>query len=68
MARLPPITRKDQVAAEHGAVGCLIYSDPHEDGFVQGDTFPAGPFRPPDGVQRGSHSLLAWAPRKMRNG
>src|SRR5271169_5881053 len=45
---------KPKVAAEHGAVGCLIYSDPHEDGFVQGETFPAGPFRPLDGVQRGS--------------
>jgi N-acetylated-alpha-linked acidic dipeptidase len=45
---------KPKVAAEHGAVGCLIYSDPHEDGFVRGDTFPAGPYRPLDGVQRGS--------------
>lgn len=45
---------KPKVAAEHGAVGCLIYSDPHEDGFVEGGTFPAGPYRPPDGVQRGS--------------
>src|SRR5437899_1000028 len=45
---------KPKVAAEHGAVGCLIYSDPHEDGFVQGETFPAGPYRPLDGVQRGS--------------
>jgi N-acetylated-alpha-linked acidic dipeptidase len=45
---------KPKVAAEHGAVGCLIYSDPHEDGFVRGETFPAGPFRSPDGVQRGS--------------
>jgi N-acetylated-alpha-linked acidic dipeptidase len=45
---------KPKVAAEHGAVGCLIFSDPHEDGFYQGDTFPAGPFRPLDGVQRGS--------------
>src|SRR5215468_9110041 len=44
---------KPKVAAEHGAVGCLIYSDPHEDGFVEGETFPAGPYRPPDGVQRG---------------
>src|SRR6266849_5711363 len=33
---------KPKVAAEHGAVGCLIYSDPHEDGFVRGETFPAG--------------------------
>jgi N-acetylated-alpha-linked acidic dipeptidase len=45
---------KPKVAAEHGAVGCIIYSDPHEDGYVQGDTFPNGPWRPKDGVQRGS--------------
>ena len=45
---------KPKLGAEHGAVGCLIYSDPHEDGYFQGDTFPAGPFRPPQGVQRGS--------------
>jgi N-acetylated-alpha-linked acidic dipeptidase len=45
---------KPKVAAEHGAVGCLIYSDPHEDGYVQGDTFPSGAWRPKDGVQRGS--------------
>ena len=45
---------KPKVAAEHGAVGCLIYSDPHEDGFVEGDTYPAGAWRPKDGVQRGS--------------
>jgi N-acetylated-alpha-linked acidic dipeptidase len=45
---------KPKVAAEHGALGCLIYSDPHEDGFVQGETFPKGAWRPKDGVQRGS--------------
>ena len=45
---------KPKVAAEHGAVGCIIYSDPHEDGYFQGQTFPDGPFRPKDGVQRGS--------------
>jgi N-acetylated-alpha-linked acidic dipeptidase len=45
---------KPKVAAEHGAIGCLIYSDPHEDGFVEGDVFPAGPWRPKDGAQRGS--------------
>src|SRR5882724_8861057 len=45
---------KPKVAAEHGAVGCLIYSDPHEDGYFDGDVFPAGPMRPPDGAQRGS--------------
>ncbi len=53
---------KPKVAAEHGAVGCLIYSDPHEDGFVQGETFPAGPFRPPDGVQRGSVADMPFYP------
>jgi N-acetylated-alpha-linked acidic dipeptidase len=45
---------KPKVAAEHGALGCLIYSDPNEDGFKQGETFPAGAWRPRDGVQRGS--------------
>ena len=45
---------KPKVAAEHGAVGCLIYSDPHDDGYTAGDTFPGGPMRPRDGVQRGS--------------
>jgi N-acetylated-alpha-linked acidic dipeptidase len=45
---------KPKVAAEHGAVGCIIYSDPHEDGFVEGDVFPEGPWRPKDGAQRGS--------------
>ena len=45
---------KPKVAAEHGAVGCIIYSDPHEDGYREGDVFPKGPFRPPEGVQRGS--------------
>ena len=45
---------KPKVAAEHGAVGCLIYSDPEDDGFGQGDTYPRGPYRPRDGVQRGS--------------
>src|SRR5215472_5615976 len=45
---------KPKVAAEHGAIGCIIYSDPHEDGYFQGDVYPKGPMRPPDGVQRGS--------------
>jgi N-acetylated-alpha-linked acidic dipeptidase len=45
---------KPKVAAEHGAVGCLIYSDPHDDGYAGGEVFPAGPMRPKDGVQRGS--------------
>jgi N-acetylated-alpha-linked acidic dipeptidase len=45
---------KPKLAAEHGAVGCLIYSDPREDGYFEGQDFPAGPFRPEGGVQRGS--------------
>ncbi len=45
---------KPKVAAEHGAVGCIIYSDPREDGYFQGDLFPAGAWRSRDGVQRGS--------------
>jgi N-acetylated-alpha-linked acidic dipeptidase len=45
---------KPKVAYEHGAVGCLIYSDPRDDGYFQGDVYPKGAFRPADGVQRGS--------------
>jgi N-acetylated-alpha-linked acidic dipeptidase len=45
---------KPKVAAEHGAIGCLIYSDPRNDGFAGGSVFPAGPMRPSTGVQRGS--------------
>jgi N-acetylated-alpha-linked acidic dipeptidase len=53
---------KPKVAAEHGAVGCLIYSDPHEDGYVQGETFPKGAWRPKDGVQRGSVADMPFYP------
>src|SRR5579859_7707028 len=45
---------KPMVAGEHGAVGCIIYSDPRDDGYSGGDTFPKGAWRPKDGVQRGS--------------
>ncbi len=45
---------KPKVAHEHGAVGCIIYSDPEDDGYAQGDVYPEGAFRPKDGVQRGS--------------
>src|SRR4051812_38602365 len=45
---------KPKVAAEHGAVGCLIYSDPADDGYAAQPVFPAGPMRSADGVQRGS--------------
>jgi N-acetylated-alpha-linked acidic dipeptidase len=45
---------KPKVAAEHGAIGCIIYSDPQQDGYGEDTTFPEGPARPSDGVQRGS--------------
>ena len=45
---------KPKVAAEHGAIGCLIYSEPQDDGYSRDNVFPAGPMRPADGVQRGS--------------
>jgi N-acetylated-alpha-linked acidic dipeptidase len=45
---------KPKVAAEHGALGCIIYSDPHEDGYFRGDVFPGGAWRPLLGAQRGS--------------
>lgn len=45
---------KPKVAAEHGAVGCLIYSEPRDDGYSVDEVFPKGPMRNPNGVQRGS--------------
>ena len=45
---------KPKVAAEHGAIGCIIYTDPKGDGYYEGDEFPAGGWRPMEGVQRGS--------------
>ena len=45
---------KPKVAAEHGAVGCILYSDPRDDGYFVGDTYPEGGYRSADGVQRGS--------------
>jgi N-acetylated-alpha-linked acidic dipeptidase len=45
---------KPKVAAEHGAIGCLIYSDPRDDGYFQGDVYPRGAYRGDRGVQRGS--------------
>ncbi len=45
---------KPKVAWEHGAVGCIIYSDPKDDGFFQGDVYGEGAWRPGHGVQRGS--------------
>jgi N-acetylated-alpha-linked acidic dipeptidase len=45
---------KPKLAYEHGAIGCLIYSDPRDDGYGAGDAYPKGGYRPRDGVQRGS--------------
>jgi N-acetylated-alpha-linked acidic dipeptidase len=45
---------KPKLAYEHGAVGCLIYSDPRDDGYGVGDPYPKGGYRPRDAVQRGS--------------
>jgi N-acetylated-alpha-linked acidic dipeptidase len=45
---------KPKLAQQHGAIGCLIYSDPHDDGYAKGDAYPKGGWRPADGVQRGS--------------
>ncbi len=62
---------KPKVAYEHGAVGCLIYSDPRDDGYFQGDVYPKGAYRPPDGVQRGSvhgHGALPRRPAFARLG
>lgn len=45
---------KPKVASEHGAIGCIIYSDPRDDGYFQGDAYPNGPYRGPGMIQRGS--------------
>lgn len=45
---------KPKVAQEHGAIGCIIYSDPKEDGYYRGEVYPKGPFKNEYGVQRGS--------------
>ncbi|HEV7472878.1 MAG TPA: M28 family metallopeptidase [Pyrinomonadaceae bacterium] len=53
---------KAQVAQQHGAVGLLIYSDPADDGYGQGDVYPKGPWRPASSAQRGSVQFLSTAP------
>lgn len=45
---------KVKLAYEHGAVGCIIYSDPKDDGYFRGDVYPEGPYRMARGIQRGS--------------
>ncbi len=53
---------KPKVAAEHGAVGCIIYSDPRDDGYFHGDVFPEGSMRNENGVQRGSVADMPFYP------
>jgi N-acetylated-alpha-linked acidic dipeptidase len=53
---------KPKLAHEHGAIGCLIYSDPRDDGYAAGNVYPKGGYRPPEGVQRGSVEDLPVAP------
>lgn len=53
---------KPKVAYEHGAIGCIIYSDPKEDGYFQGEVYPKGPFKNDAGAQRGSVVDLPLAP------
>jgi N-acetylated-alpha-linked acidic dipeptidase len=53
---------KPKLAQDHGAVGCIIYSDPHEDGYSVDDPYPKGPARPPHGFQRGSVADMTLYP------
>src|ERR1044072_3660970 len=49
---------KAKVAEQNGAIGCIIYSDPEDDGYMQGDVYPKGPWRPVASGQRGSVQYL----------
>jgi N-acetylated-alpha-linked acidic dipeptidase len=53
---------KPKLAQEHGAVGCIIFSDPRDDGYGAEDTYPKGPARPSNGVQRGSVADMTQYP------
>jgi N-acetylated-alpha-linked acidic dipeptidase len=53
---------KPKLAQEHGAVGCIIYSDPRDDGYSAEDAYPKGPARPANGFQRGSVSDVTLYP------
>lgn len=53
---------KVKEAEARGAAGVLIYSDPADDGYAQGDVYPDGPMRPPSAIQRGSVQYLSWQP------
>jgi len=53
---------KPKLAQEHGAIACIIYSDPYDDGYARGAVYPRGGWRPPPGVQRGSVLDMAIYP------
>jgi len=53
---------KPKLAAEKGAIGCIIYSDPKDDGYYRGDVYPDGPFKNEYGVQRGAVMDLPFSP------
>jgi N-acetylated-alpha-linked acidic dipeptidase len=53
---------KPKVAQEHGAIGCIIYSDPQGDGYFKGDVYPKGAFKNKWGAQRGSVSDMPVYP------
>lgn len=53
---------KPKLAQEHGAIGCIIYSDPGQDGYAQGDVYPKGGWRPDFSVQRGSVADMTTYP------
>ena len=53
---------KPKLAQEHGAVGCIIYSDPRDDGYAAEDAYPKGPARPASGFQRGSVADMTQYP------
>ncbi|THD78229.1 MAG: M28 family peptidase [Phenylobacterium sp.] len=53
---------KPKLAQDHGAAGCIIYSDPHDDGYAVDDVYPKGASRPPHGFQRGSVADMTLYP------
>ncbi len=53
---------KVYIAQMYGAKGVLIYSDPADDGYVRGDAYPKGPYRPASAVQRGATQFLPIYP------
>ena len=53
---------KAKLAQERGAIGCILYSDPQDDGYAVDDVYPNGPSRPPGGFQRGSVEDVALYP------